>query len=458
MNVFQPDGSNTGTSTLLTLPRKDLRSGGGHVTTTPSLPLFSTAVPTSSSFLLLQLPSNCSVDDFLSSISTTGSCDSQQNALRMNEPILDAATPSNTYFVASRRHDHLEATTSSSSSTPDGDDTVSCIVESKGCSFEVHRVETSNTLLIVPPVPLNNEDQQPSSATTQQQPTKNCATAGSDGSMNGGNINNNDIDKDRLPAEKRLKLVDTKRDNTSLVSTTRMIQHRPTHWIQQQQKIGGGGSGGSYFLELRRKRLRNVDLRAALPIYDPYIHNNNDALVSQIRPYMNNQIGRTIFDLATTLQVSQAEIRHGLHQIQAYALPKFPSSSDVSNGTNSNIDATNTSSCSFIPCYHYCTLADHIVRDCYAAIVTGLYTMNCDDYGGKGGITHLDTATFVNNIILDNPTLLQVNGDEAFPYLESVLHHCLQLLRKDTKEIEAPPNHFILDVSKVCYPRIRHHL
>ena len=380
MNIFLPDDVITTTKspvTLLTLPRNELQSQPpqGNTTTTSS--------SSSSSFVLLQVPLNFTVDDFINH--TTNSTTT-------------TTTPHpNMYFVATQHNkrdtNHLQQP----------QDAVSCVVESKGCSFTVHRIETSNTLILVPPPPSTS----PISGTE-------CTHADS-------TIVMMDDTKDAPESSQHKKFKST--NPSSSCQLTRVLS---AHLVQTPNVTNDGNcSDGSYFLELRRKQLQISDLRRALVVLDPY---NN------ITPYNNNnndknhkidditRIGRTIHDLATSLQVSQMEIRQGLLHIGAYAVP---------SNMNQQYD-------------YYCLLAEHIMNDCYDAIVTGLYTMSdcTDDYGGTNGIIHIDQLTFIKNIVHH----VQGTDNETIPNIEAIFLHCLQSLQKDPLSTNGT---FILDVGKV---------
>jgi Sister chromatid cohesion protein Dcc1 len=382
MNIFQPDGTTVKNPvTLLTLPSDEVEYQHGTAVETSS-------TTSSSSFVLLQLPLNFTVDDFIVSTNNT--------------------TTPNTYFVAAQNSN--DANNHHQQQQPDA---VCCVVESKACSFTVHRIETSNTLILVPP-----SSTPPSSITecTRNTSTNDnqheMITNDSDAIDDNSNENSNHASNDIYAPSKNKKM---KGDTASKL--TRVLS---AHLVQKPISTSGGGGGGtstsgSYFLELRRKHLRLSDLRRALTVLDPYnvnhIDKNDDTAT----------IGRTIFDLATSLQVSQLEIQQGLHHIGAYALPSKSS--------------TNQS---------YCLLAEYIMNDCYDAIVTGLYTMSdcTDDYGGTNGIINIDQLTFIKNIIHH----IQGKDDVIVTNLESILLHCLQLLEKETILSHGK---FILDVSKV---------
>ena len=388
MDIFQPNGSApANAATLLTLPRDEMERQHG-------------TAASSSSFVLLQVPLNFTVDDFINT--TTKSND---------PPCTDHEYPNNdslnAYFVAGNSN-----TTDTRHQQPH--DGICCVVESKGCTFTVHRIETSNTLILVPP--------SSSSSPSPLLPLASMETTDDNNSHSMNTSDTNDHHSNNANRKRKSHGTTTTSElplDQSLLSPPQsqrqLTRVLAAHVVQPSNSAtargGGGGTSGSYFLELRKKLVRLSDLRRALIVLDPYNDNNYDHV----------RIGRTVFDLATSLQVSQNEIRQGLQCIGAYSLP-----SDSSSTTQ-----------------RYCLLADNITNDCYDAIVTGLYTMSdcTDDYGGTNGIVNLDQITFVKNIAHH----IQNTDDTKILHVESILLHCLQLLRVDSN------GKFILDVSKVRY-------
>jgi Sister chromatid cohesion protein Dcc1 len=337
---------------LLTLPRAELDVAKANSNDTP--------VPTSSpSLLLLQLPLNWSASDLMHSISNN-------------------QTDPNTYFVANEPSQH-----------------VACIVESKGCSFSVHRVETSNVFVLVPPKSSPNGPHNNYSATYDEN----------------SNVRHQVDDTIITHPPKKSKVA------AGTDPVKRPMTHVPAHLLKR-------GGSGSYFLELRPKRLRSADIRSALHAYvfDPYAES------STTDPSPNTTTrGRTILDLATSLQVSHVEIQHGLTKIHAFAIPR-------TNPTQ------------------YGMVANHILQDCYTAIIDGLILIGSqgDDYGGVGidETSDLPFATYVVQQIFSK--------EERFPDVDSVIHHCLQSLQKSTTDKEpftssgtSHSNQYVLDVSKV---------
>jgi Sister chromatid cohesion protein Dcc1 len=221
------------------------------------------------------------------------------------------------------------------------------VAESKRCSFTVHRVETSNALVMVPPHSCHD-----------------------------------------TRATKKSKV--TENGKTLTILPARLL------------KIGGSGAS---FLELRKKSLSRIDLLAALKgcLLDPY-NNKPTTAVS----------GRTVADLAASLQSSMYEIEQGLLKIQAFALPRT--------------DPT-----------EYCLLAEEALQECYAAIVAALAEADgCEDYAGVGGVQIDDFVTQVVD---------RTSVDETFPDSDFVIRHCLQQLRAKKQSISS--TQLRLDVSKV---------
>jgi Sister chromatid cohesion protein Dcc1 len=317
MNIFNPPPPPDSTAaandrppvSLLTLPRAEL-IGPSDASSAPSS-------------LLLQLPLHWTVGDFINHQSSTDL--------------------SNTYFVSNRNEPSQQ---------------VACVVESKGTSFTVHRVETSNVLVLVPP---------PSSTNGKTE-------------MNAINDTHNN-------------------DDTTDPSPAKITQHIPAHLLK-------AGGSGAFFLELRPKRLRRSTLREALPTFDPSHTNRSTPL-----------IGRTICDLAGTLQLSQSEVQRGLSQILAFHLPRTDP-------------------------MQYALLTDSILQDCYHAVLDGLilFGVPSEDYAGVG---IEEAASFVDFVIQQ-----VFSEEERFPDLDCVVHHCLHSLQATTSE-DDPETGCILDVAKV---------
>jgi hypothetical protein len=94
----------------------------------------------------------------------------------------------------------------------------------------------------------------------------------------------------------------------------------------------------------------------------------------------------------------------------------------------------------------YGMVANHILQDCYTAIIDGLILIGSqgDDYGGVGidETSDLPFATYVVQQIFSK--------EERFPDADSVIHHCLQSLQKSTPDKEPfTSSGTVLDVSKV---------
>lgn len=314
---------------LLTIPRSDLQTESSLASPAPSKPM-----------ILLQLPPRWSVSDLQSA-----------------------------HFVASTPSQHL-----------------ACVVESKHCSFTVHNVETSNTLVMLP---------HPKS-----------------------------LQREAIHETKRCKV-------TELGKTLTVL---PAHLLTK------GGSGAS-FLELRVKTLNYVDLLSALDgcVLNPYSTASGEAddpdsqmsSTSDLStsPMTTNSsatietVGRSILDLAASLQCSKHEIEKGLRMIQAYALPRTDPS-------------------------QYCLISDEAFQECNSTIVSTLAEAEgCDDYAGTG-IT-------INDFVKE--AMERMNENDRFDDVDSVIRHCLQLLRikshtsssncyRDTQIIQ-------LDVSKVWHCR-----
>lgn len=247
------------------------------------------------------------------------------------------------------------------------------VVESKRCSFSVHRVETSNALVMVPPPADDDEAHR---------------------------------------ALKKSKVTEV--GKTLTVLPARLL------------KMGGAGA---CFLELREKKLSRIDLLEALEGYllDPYNNNSNNksSVDTKDEPplrHMNNSAvtGRTVADLAATLQCSKYEVEQSLKKIQAYALPRTDPP-------------------------EYCLLAEEALQECYSAIVAALAEADgCDDYAGTG----VNTDDFVTQVVER-----MLAEDEKFPDVDFVIRHCLQQLRAKTQSGSSISTSLLqLDVSKVRNP------
>lgn len=404
MNIFQSSTPVTSTDTstnskqatnLLTLPKNAVASRNNNDVCDGHGLDFDDDDTSTPSFLLLQLPTNYSLDDFTSSRHQRQLQKTSNDTVKQsNDAVVLVSTSTNAYFVASNPNDEL-----------------CCVFESKGSSFTVHRVETSNQYIVVPPI---------------------VSVSNTDGSS-GGAIDDTQIDtstRDHTGTLRRNHLV----EDTASSSSQSSLIHIPAHLISK--KGGSRENSGSYFLELRPKQLQLSELRDALrdTLYNPYNNNSNDGV--DARGILTKGHSRTIFDLATSLQVSQKEIRNGLqHLPNAFAI-----------GEN-----------------EICLLADHVINDYTFAITTALATMdsdiddndcNCDDYGGVGIIGFTPTS-FIATIARDTLTIDE--RQRVAPHAEAILHHCLKLLLLnsstscDLSNINLLSNSpFVLDVSKVA--------
>jgi Sister chromatid cohesion protein Dcc1 len=161
-----------------------------------------------------------------------------------------------------------------------GREHAACIVADQ--SYSVHRVETSNTLLIIPP------------------PPKHMRSVAAD----------NCPDGDDRPTHKRIKraVVTTTTHHdaaslelpnaaTSTTTTTAVMVHR----------LGGSGnvSSSSSFLELRRKYLNVAEVISALPVWDPFLDDkdqNNETVPEKATT-------KPLDEMAIELQASERELR-----------------------------------------------------------------------------------------------------------------------------------------------------
>jgi Sister chromatid cohesion protein Dcc1 len=349
MDLSNPPDENE--VSLLTIPRSDLFGSAGGASSSSS--------STTPRIVLLKLPPQWTVDDL-------------QRA----------------HFVA----------------PPTLSSQVACVVESKQCSFSVHRVETSNALVMVPPPP-------PSPLPD---------------------------DNENEPMTKKCKLGDP----TLSTASGKTLTVVPTRLLK-------AGGSGACFLELRPKPLSRIDLLSQLQGYllNPYaiaqtttdctipylVHASADATTTTnntcetagselLERSMDDSddeattpfVGRTVADLSAALQCSTFEVQTALEQIQAYALPRTTPR-------------------------QYGRLAEEALAECYLAIVSTLAEEDgWDQYASAPGIV---VREFVAQAVQ------RLGTQERFIDADEVIRHCLQQLRTDGPNRESDT--LCLDVSKV---------
>lgn len=226
------------------------------------------------------------------------------------------------------------------------------LVTSHQSSFALQRVETSNAFIMVAPTP--------SSARVDDRCTK------------------------------RSKVTDT--DKLLTVVPARLLKT--------------GGSGAS-FLELRKKKLRKVDLWNALKeyVWDPY---NSDRNTPTTR--IDGKGGRTVADMAIDLQFSEAEILHRLDDVpSALAFP--------------TAETTDT---------RYMLVAEEPMQECYAAILATLAELAID----------YATEPLPENFAAETTDRFTENFDGA----EILVGHCLRALQNKKRSSRSA---LYLDVAKV---------
>jgi Sister chromatid cohesion protein Dcc1 len=339
MDLSNPPDENE--VSLLTIPRADLFGSAGGVASSSATPRI----------VLLKLPPQWTVDDL--------------------------------------RQAHFVAQPSSQ---------VACVVESKQCSFSVHRVETSNALVMVPPPttpsPLDDDENEPM--------TKKCKLLG------------------------------------TTPSTGKTLTVVPTRLLK-------AGGSGACFLELRPKPLSRIDLLSQLQgcLLNPYAigqtttdctipylvytsaatatANACEAVSTIAERSMDDDdeamvpfVGRTVADLSAALQCSTFEVQTALEQIQAYALPRTTPR-------------------------QYGRLAEEALAECYLAIVSTLAEENgYDQYASAPGIVVRECVA---------QAVQRLGTQERFIDANEVICHCLQQLRADGQNRESDT--LCLDVSKV---------
>jgi len=165
----------------------------------------------------------------------------------------------------------VAAPSSSSSSSKQHASAASLVVESKRQSFDVHRVETSNVLVLVPPLP-----------------------------SDGGNSS--------TTSNKRYKVTE---DGKTLVPTPARL-------------LSKAGVSGASFLELRNKVLSMQHLMTALSrcVFDPYRNDDDDDNHNSKPSPSGGVSGRTVESLARELQVTEYETRKALQRIRAFPWPR----------------------------------------------------------------------------------------------------------------------------------------
>ena len=238
------------------------------------------------------------------------------------------------------------------------------VVESKHQSFSISRLETSNALVLVPPLEDTTTD------------------------INGNN-NNNGNRTDEGPASKKPKVGGP---------PSRSLRPVPARLLTP------GGSGSS-FLELRPKMLRPGALATLLEkhVFDPYNHTKN--------PYNNNNktaantnliVGRTVPSLARELQSSQGQVVEALAVLQSFSMPSPSSYSDTTS-----------------PATYYGVLSEEALQEAHNAIIATL--AESDDFGDYAG-QGVDVDDFVAQVVE------RFSRDQAYPQLEHVIRYALRLL------------------------------
>jgi len=155
------------------------------------------------------------------------------------------------------------------------------VFETKEQSFSISRLETSNVLVLAPPV----------KRTVQ--------------------LSRNTRNERSASKKKRL-------DRNNIDGSMGTVPAR---------LMKAGGSGAS-FLELRPKLLRPAHLSKILEnhVFDPYTHNRSNS-----RNYQEPRIGRTIPSLAYELLCSTGEIRKALALLKSFPMPEMSSFEELTH-------------------------------------------------------------------------------------------------------------------------------
>lgn len=158
---------------------------------------------------------------------------------------------------------------------------VSLVMESKKQSFTVSRLDTSNVLVMVPPV--STAAIKPISVAPREQKQQ--------------------------PVAKKPKL--------SLAEPTELLPIKA-------RLLKPGGSGAS-FLELKAKDVPLPELTKLLTkhVYHPFVHQNNH--------YRRKVVGLSIPTLASQLQTSQGQVEAALQKIRAFPIPKDDNTTTTNN-------------------------------------------------------------------------------------------------------------------------------
>lgn len=243
------------------------------------------------------------------------------------------------------------------------------VVASKKQTFSVSRLETSNSLVLVPPV--NNN-------------------AGNDAKEN--NTINSQTTEDG-PVSKKPKVV------PSLVPVPARL-------------LTPGGSGAS-FLELRPKLLRPGDLAEILQkhVFDPYHNNiNNTTTLKVVDPYSNAKtssstkkttiVGRTVPSLARELQSSPGQVEEALGFLQSFPMPPRSKDDDDDDDQNESI-------------IYYGVLSEEALQEAQNAIIATLAESDdFGDYAGEGVSVDDFVAQVLERLSGDHP----MDGEHVIRY------------------------------------------
>ena len=273
-------------------------------------------------------------------------------------------------------------------------DQATLVCNSKQTSFALQHVETSNCLIMVPPLRV-------------------AATAAS--SMTATTTTTTTEQEEPLSEESPTKKAKTTDSSSSSSDKLRTVPSR---------LLKAGGSGAS-FLGLHPKTLRLADLKFVLSkscMLDPY-NNNNDDNNNKFPP------GRSIDSLAHELQQSQAEIQQGLQRLQGAAFC-------VRNDTDGNQN-------------YYCLLSEEVQLIVHHAIISTLAEADeFDDYATTG--VPVDTFCQI--------TKERMSEEERFDGIEKVIRQLLLELANEkatsTRSVVKPVVSKVrLCVAVVCHVR-----
>mmetsp|Transcript_20518 Transcript_20518/g.30100 ORF Transcript_20518/g.30100 Transcript_20518/m.30100 type:complete len:553 (-) Transcript_20518:178-1836(-) len=277
------------------------------------------------------------------------------------------------------------------------------VVESKGCTYEISRVETSNALVLVPPLLLPH-----------------C-----------NNPNENQDENEKSPQAKKLKLSSGESGTTT--SPKKKLIEMPS------RVLGCNGSVAS-FLEMKQRRLDKIYLERVLSkhVYDPYNnHKKKSSLSAQ-------KWGLSVSDLALQIQCSKKELYNAMKDMDIVSLSvgtegdKEKIKSGDKREDSGNIKDKETT-------LRYGMLSEEAKYEAFKAIVAAL--AECQKFANYGTEGLLESECVAQ-------IMRQGEGEEEDVLGECVIRHCLRSCSSnDGDEVNGTDekNEIIrIDVSKIA--------